>query len=150
LLIAEAIRRGAMDAVTPAILAGSLAPFVWDKPQEILLHITEAISLGPMEETFHRVLEEIRIIRTRKAARGFESPPILFWPAVALYGWSKGMGWDQLLALAPVDEGDMASLIMRTADHLRQVTNLAETHPRLAATAEEAIRRIQREPVYLY
>jgi superfamily II RNA helicase len=49
-----------------------------------------------------------------------------------------------------VDEGDMASLIMRTADHLRQVANLKETHPRLAETAEEAIRRILREPVYLY
>jgi superfamily II RNA helicase len=67
-----------------------------------------------------------------------------------VYQWSRGIAWDRLLAMTPVDEGDMASLIMRTADHLRQVANLKETHPRLAETAEEAIRRILREPVYLY
>jgi hypothetical protein len=43
----------------------------------------------------------------------------------------------------------MASLIMRTADHLRQVTNLGETHPALAETAYEAVRLIMREPVFV-
>jgi len=43
----------------------------------------------------------------------------------------------------------MASLIMRTADHLRQVTNLEKTHPALAETAYEAVRLIMREPVFV-
>jgi hypothetical protein len=53
-----------------------------------------------------------------------------------------------LLLAIPIDEGDMASLIVRTADHLRQVTNLRETHPELALTAEEAINSILREPAH--
>jgi hypothetical protein len=43
----------------------------------------------------------------------------------------------------------MASLIMRTADHLRQIANLEETHPQLSAVAANAIELILREPVYI-
>jgi superfamily II RNA helicase len=150
LLIAEAIRKDAMDAERPEILAGSLAPFVWDKVQEVPLQAPGAVALDEIQEAFRRIMEEIRGMRVRKAKRGFQGPPLLFWPAAALYGWSSGMSWEELLLMAPVDEGDMASLIMRTADHLRQVANLKETHPRLAATAEKAVHRILREPVYLY
>ncbi len=43
----------------------------------------------------------------------------------------------------------MASLIVRTADHLRQMLNLEETHPVLAGTAGKAMGLILREPVFL-
>jgi hypothetical protein len=43
----------------------------------------------------------------------------------------------------------MASLVVRTADHLRQVTNLVDSHPVLAKTAERAITLILREPVFI-
>jgi superfamily II RNA helicase len=49
----------------------------------------------------------------------------------------------------PVDEGDLTSLIARTADHLRQVANLSETHPHLSAMAAKAMDLILREPVYI-
>ena len=73
----------------------------------------------------------------------------MFWPCVALSLWARNVPWDRLLIFVPIDEGDMASLITRTADHLRQVMNLVETHPQLAALAEHAIKLIQREPVYI-
>jgi ATP-dependent RNA helicase HelY len=73
----------------------------------------------------------------------------MFWPAVALFLWAKGIPWEQLLESVSVNEGDMASLIMRTADHLRQVVNLKETHPELASVAEKAVELILREPVYI-
>jgi superfamily II RNA helicase len=56
---------------------------------------------------------------------------------------------EALLRNIPIGEGDMASLIVRTADHLRQVLNLEETHPILAETAREAMGLILREPVFL-
>ena len=46
-----------------------------------------------------------------------------------------------------VTEGDMAQLIYRTSDNLRQITALAETHPRLAASAREAVELLLRPPV---
>jgi ATP-dependent RNA helicase HelY len=48
-----------------------------------------------------------------------------------------------------VDEGDMASLILRTADHLRQATNLKDSHPEIVSVAQTAIERILREPVLI-
>jgi hypothetical protein len=46
-----------------------------------------------------------------------------------------------------MDEGDLAMIILRTADHLKQIEALSETHPRLASTAKEAVRLLLREPV---
>ena len=149
LLIAEAIRKGAFNDLSPEILTGVLAPFVWDRTLEVELRTKGVINLAGLETSFNKTLEQIEQIRALKHKRGFESPPILFWPGAALFMWAKGVPWEQLLNFVPVDEGDMASLIMRTADHLRQVSNLIETHAELASVAEEAVDLILREPVYI-
>jgi len=41
----------------------------------------------------------------------------------------------------------MAMLVLRTADNLRQIMSLRDTHPEIAARAEEARAAILREPV---
>ena len=149
LLIAEAIRKRAFDDFSPEILSGVLAPFVWDRAIEIELRTKGVMNLKELENSFKKVLQHIEQIRSLKHKRGFENPPILFWPAAALFMWAKGVPWEQLLNLVPVNEGDMASLIMRTADHMRQISNLMKTHAELASVAEEAIDLILREPVYI-
>jgi superfamily II RNA helicase len=149
LLIAEAIRKGAFDHVLPEEMAGGLAPFVWDRTQDVDLRSRGGLDMTELENVFDRVNDQIKGIRKLKKRRGFSSPLILFWPAAALFMWAKGVSWEQILDAISVDEGDLASLVLRTADHLRQVVNLKETHPRLAAVAEEAIQLILREPVYL-
>jgi superfamily II RNA helicase len=150
LLIAEAIRKGAFDGVSPEILAGGLAPFVWDKAREMELSLKGAMAMTELEEMLNRILEHIEQIRSLKDRRGFESPPIMSWPAAAVFMWAKRVPWEKLLNFVHVDEGDLASLIMRTADHLRQVTNLRETHPDLAFVAEKGIELLLREPVYIH
>ena len=150
LLIAEAIRKGAYDDVSPEILAGGLAPFVWDRGMEVELKAHETFDLTGLEKIFYRILDLIEPIRSLKDKRGFDSPQVMYWPAAALFLWAKGVPWDLLLDFVPIDEGDMTSLIMRTADHLRQVTNLSETHSQLAAVAANAVELILREPVYIY
>ncbi|RLF55027.1 MAG: hypothetical protein DRN37_09520 [Thermoplasmata archaeon] len=149
LLMAEAIRKGGLSGTEPSLLAGGLAPFVWDRSQEVLLRADEKYDWEEMEAFFDRVLASIDTLRKRKSRAGFDDPVIFFWPAIALYMWTKGISWDELLFIVPIDEGDMASLIMRTADHLRQVAGLADTHPDLAKCAREAVERVLREPVYL-
>ena len=108
-----------------------------------------SFDLKAIEDVFYKVLDSIEDIGGLKKRRGFENPPILFWPAAALFMWARGVPWERLLTLVPVTEGDMASLIMRTADHLRQVVSLRETHPGIALVAEEAVDLILREPVYI-
>jgi superfamily II RNA helicase len=149
LLIAEAIRKGAFESISPEILSGCISPFVWDRVQDLELKVHSPISLDVMGTAFSHVMESIEHIRGLKVKRGFDNPPILFWPSASLYLWAKGLPWDQLIHFVPVEEGDMASLVMRTADHLRQVINLSESHPDLAHSAEAAIELILREPVYL-
>ena len=147
LLIAEAIRTGGLSGGDPGLLAGGLAPFVWDRNQEIQLRIDEGYDVSEMETFLAGVLESIETLRKKKARAGFEAPPIFSWPSAALYLWTRGVSWEELLTLVPIDEGDMASLIMRTADHLRQVAGLMETHPDLAQCAVAAIQLVLREPV---
>jgi ATP-dependent RNA helicase HelY len=149
LLIAEAIREGGFDEVTPETMAGCLAPFVWDRGQDLETKVRSPVALGAMEQSFHRLLGSLEQMRALLARRGFANPQIPFWPAAALFLWAKEMDWQKLLFSVPVDEGDMASLIVRTADHLRQVANLEETHPELASRATQAIRLILREPVHI-
>jgi len=149
LLIAEAIRKGGFEGASPAIMAGCLAPFVWDRVQDLELSIHSPLNLEKLEGAFNGMLDRIEGIRRMKVKRGFENPQILFWPAAALYLWARGIHWDELCYFIPVDEGDMASLVVRTVDHLRQVTNLADSHSALATTAERAITLILREPVFI-
>lgn len=150
LLIAHAIRQGAFEGITPEILAGCIAPFVWDRPLDVAVRLADPERLRIMERAVLRVLEAIEGIRMRKTARGFDNPPILFWPSAALFLWAQGVPWEELLDGIQVDEGDMASLVMRTADHLRQVAGVKDTHPQLASCAQEAIHAILREPVFPY
>ncbi len=151
LLIAESIRQGAFDGIPPEVFAGGLAPFVWDRSQEVDLRGTGGMDLSPVEELFHGMLDHIREFMVLKDSRGFKTPTISFWPAAILYMWAKGAPWETLMeTVSSVGEGDLASLIMRTADHLRQVAALKETHRALAGTASESIALILREPVYLF
>jgi superfamily II RNA helicase len=149
LLIAEAIRRGGFNSVSPPIMAGALAPFVWDRTLELEPMVDGIFNLTDVKEQFNKIMNHIENIKKLKSKRGFHSCPILFWPAAALFMWARKIPWEQLLTYVPVNEGDMASLIMRTADHLRQVINLKDTHPQLADGATNAIKLILREPVYI-
>jgi superfamily II RNA helicase len=149
LLIAEAIRKGGFAGLSPSVMAGCLAPFVWDRFFDRDLVLKAPLNLSEIEGAFEKMVELIEEIRALIARRRFENPEIFFWPAAALFLWAKGRSWEEVLSTAPVDEGDVTSLITRTADHLRQMTNLEESHPELAATAARAIAQVLREPVYI-
>jgi ATP-dependent RNA helicase HelY len=149
LLIAEAIKNEGFRDASPEVLAGLIALFVWDRTQEVDTRLSSLEDLDIMIDAFDRLIgsmEDIMLLMDRKS---FHYPQIMFWPGAALFQWTKGISWEALLKCIPVGEGDMASLIVRTADHLRQVLNLRETHPVLAQTAREAIDLILREPVFL-
>ena len=149
LLIAEAIRKGGLSDLSPEVLAGCIALFVWDRDQDVDIKIGDRHDIRELEDAFQKLIESIADIREQENKKGFEYSPIFAWPAYALFLWAKFVPWDQLLFHIPVSDGDMASLIVRTADHLRQVTNLRETHPGLSAIAGKAISLILREPVFI-
>jgi superfamily II RNA helicase len=147
ILVAEAIRRGAFDGRATPVLAGLVAPFVTDRDREVFVR---GHDLTEMANAFDGLVASIHAMSARLEQAGFPTPVLQFWPAAALNLWARGLAWTELRAAVVMDEGDLVSLIVRTADHLRQVCALEETHPALARTARLALRRIQREPaVYL-
>jgi superfamily II RNA helicase len=149
LLITEAIRNGGFKDASPEVLAGLTALFVWDRTQEVEARLAGLEDLDVLLDAFDRLMDSMEEIMLLMNRRGFTYPQIMFWPGAVLFQWTKGLSWEKLLSCVPVGEGDMASLIVRTADHLRQVQNLQETHPVLARTAREAIDLILKEPVFL-
>lgn len=147
LLIAEAIRRGLFDGTTPPILAALIAPFVVDKTREIEIVNTAKRELEDLRARFSEMARGLDPVLRLKRMRGFETPQIQFWPAALLFSWAGGTPWDDLISLIPIEEGDLAMLVVRTADHLRQLLDLEKIHPVLAQTARQALPMILREPM---
>ena len=69
------------------------------------------------------------------------------YTVAALYNWTAGESWERVIELTSIDEGDLAMLVFRTADNLRQIASLEATHPVLAAKAKATIELLLREPV---
>ncbi len=149
LLVAEAIRKGSFHDVSPEVLAGLIAPFVLDNPKEIDVARQYRGQVREIERKLNRMKKHLKDLEKRLRRHGFQTAELHLWPCAALYLWARGFSWRAILRAVPIEEGDMAMLITRTADHLRQVAGLTHTHPELADTAQKAIELIYREPVWM-
>jgi superfamily II RNA helicase len=147
LMIAEGIRQGVFPHNDAALLAGLIAPFVSDRDQQDKPPARRAWSHTPIGQVLTRMASALRPLQLRLRHNHFAVNPISFWPAAAAHAWASGASWDEVLELSGLDEGDLATLIYRTADNLRQIEGLSQSHPSLAASATEAIARLLREPV---
>lgn len=148
LLISECIRQGVFPEDDPAMLAALIAPFVMDRDRGQDIEMASLVYRYPdLAEHYFRMVQSLQSLRNRLHEWGFPNPPIPFWTVPALYYWARGSSWQDIKEIAPVDEGDLVMLIIRTADHLHQIESLVETHPNLARTAREARTTIMREPV---
>jgi ATP-dependent RNA helicase HelY len=59
LLIAEAIRKGGFAGLSPPVMAGCLAPFVWDRFLDRDLVVEAPLNLSEIWGAFERMLERI-------------------------------------------------------------------------------------------
>jgi superfamily II RNA helicase len=147
LMIAECIRQNVFPQNDPAVLAALVAPFVSDRdthgePLERLnrRHPDLGQAFGKMVSALHPLRRDLRL-------KGFAVGPLSLWPAAAIYVWAKGAHWGELIEISGQDEGDLAMLIYRTADSLRQLEGLSHSHLELASSATRAIQSLLREPV---
>jgi superfamily II RNA helicase len=149
LLIAELIRKGLLNELTPELLAGVIAPFVNDKFRDVEIDSSMDWEKAPLRKVYFKMQAAIEEMLDLKKRHGFQISITQFWPAAALFSWACGMSWEGVMKLTSVDEGDLAMLIFRTADNLRQIVSLEGTHPALADKARHAIELILREPVII-
>jgi len=145
LLIAECLRKDAFPRHDAKLLAALVAPFVYDGDQEI--KITRKITPRKLVRGFNRLRRQLTDLLERMQQEEFPVSPMFLWPAWAIYAWARGMDWEAITGQIGIADGDFAMLITRTADNLRQIASLKESHPETAALAFEAMDTILREPV---
>ncbi len=146
LLIAEGFRREIFPGTDPALLAGLIAAFVNERETA-----DESLDAAVVPKTvlhhFLNVKKMLRPFAKQMTSEGFEARPICLQPAVTLHAWAEGRSWEDCLRISGLVEGDLARLILRTADNLRHIRNLAEVFPLVAQNAQAAIDAIIREPL---
>ena len=64
-----------------------------------------------------------------------------------MWAWASGWSWEKVIQAGQMAEGDLAMLVLRTADHLRHIRSLDEVFAPTANSAHEAIALILRDPV---
>lgn len=147
LLIAELIRNGELSELSPEELAALIAPFVMDKDKEILISRELWQKTRSLWKKFRKTVQSLKNVAQFMIIKGFNVPPIMFWPAASVFLWAHDVEWSELTENVGADEGDLAMLVLRTADHLRQLLSLEDEEPELAETARKALAKIMKTPV---
>jgi len=148
LLIAECLRANALPKEPQGdekLLAAIIAPFVYDGDQDLLVIRKELPRR--LTRLYDQVREKLFPLTERMKAGGFPIAPLFLWPAAVIHEWARGGDWNRIISRTGIANGDLAMLILRTADNLRQIASLKETHPQTAALAARARETILREPV---
>lgn len=147
LLIAELIREGEFNDLDSQELAAFIAPFVVDKDREVAFSRQLWIDTRWVWKRFRSMMKKLKPLMAYMGSLGFETPTIMFWPAAAAYMWASDVDWSELKDHVDADEGDMAMMLLRTADHLRQLAALEEEQPELALNARRGVSMIMRPPL---
>jgi len=145
LLIAECLKKEAFPRKDEKLLAAMVAPFVYDGDQDIKL--TNPQPARRLMEAYRRVNSAINTLAGRMDEAGFSTNPLYLWTSSVMYDWARGKDWDEIVKNAGIADGDLAMLVLRTADNLRQIASLRETHREIAQLALKAREAILREPV---
>ena len=144
LMIAEGLRLGLFPGSDPALLAGLIATFVYDR--EIEAEFDQSKTPKEVVNAYNEMKGGLLPLVERKTVQGFSVRPIPLWAAATIHAWAKGLEWEKVLRIADMTEGDLAMLVSRTADNLRQVASLTNVYPDIAKTSTQAISLILREP----
>lgn len=146
LLVAESLRLGLLPERDPVMLAAVMASFVSEKEYE-----DESMErrMLPKRVTrqFLTLRKGLKPFASKLMDQGFEAPFLYLQPASVMLAWAGGEPWEAIVKRTSFAEGDLARLILRTAENLRQLAGVRQTFPIIAATALEGIELIRREPV---
>ncbi len=145
LLIAECLTNDAFPKRNEALLAAVVAPFVYDRDTNIVLKRGEQSK--KLLAACDKIISTVTPISQRMKDAGFDVNPLPFWASVAIYRWAGNVDWARITNKLKIADGDLAMLISRTADNLRQIASLKDTHPDVAQCAAAARKAILREPV---
>ncbi len=147
-LIAEGFRTGIFPQSNAVLLAAIMASFVNDQESDDRTD-RELIPKDLLKSLLH-IKRGLREFVKLTMDWEFEIRPLYLKPAIAIYSWAAGVPWEEVVSTAEMAEGNLAMLILRTADNLRHIRNLADVFPEAAETAGKAIELILRDPVIAF
>ncbi len=145
LLVAQCLRENAFPEDNEKILAAVVAFFAYDRDDDLKLTFRDLPQ--KLALSFKKVVLAVRPLIHRLEAAGFATVKFHTAAGVAMYYWAQGHSWDSVIKATGIAEGDMATLVLRTADNLRQIVSLKDTYPEIAECAWKAREVILREPV---
>ncbi len=145
LLIAEGFRRDLFPEKDPALLAAVVAAFVNEREASDRLEGKE--TPNRLTKAFNKIYKGLRPFARDLLTGGFACRQLYLRPAAAMYAWASERPWSWVVTLAELEEGSLAMLVLRTADHLRHICALGDVFPEAAETAAQAIEKIMRDPV---
>ncbi|MFO8083308.1 MAG: DEAD/DEAH box helicase [Desulfobacterales bacterium] len=148
LLIAEGFKLGLFPENDPARLAAMITLFVNEREADDRFRKTQLPS--KFTGDFFRVKNGLTPFAALMYERGFDVRPLFMRPALTIFEWASGKTWEQVLETSELAEGDLAMLVLRTADNLRHIRSLKEVFPKASENAGKAIELILRDPVIAY
>jgi superfamily II RNA helicase len=145
LLVAECLRQQCFPEQNERLLAAVVALFAYDRDTEISVAVKD---LPPkLTAALKKTFLVVRPLMRRLNAAGFVTAKLTPAAGIAMYYWAQGRSWESVIKATGFAEGDLATLILRTADSLRQIAALKDNYPDVAACAYRAREAILREPV---
>jgi superfamily II RNA helicase len=148
LLIAQCFRQGLLPDAQPGLLAGIIASFVNERESDD--RAAKKIMPNQLKRALSLIVKGLSPFARQMINEGFGVRPLYMRPAAAIYAWATAQSWENVLAISEREEGDLAMLILRTADNLRHIRSLHRVFPDAAESAALAVESILREPVVYY
>jgi superfamily II RNA helicase len=145
LLVAQGLRQELFPQNDPAMLAAIMAGFVNEKETDE--HLDNKRLPKKLIKAVKKVSRGLKGFSKHMQVCGFEVRPLYYRPALYMWAWASGHTWQKVIENGQMAEGDMAMLVLRTADHLRHLKALRHVFGPMAAAAKEAIDLILRDPV---
>ncbi len=145
LLVAECLRKGLLPEGDAAQMAGVFACFVNERETDERME--GRLVPNRLKKTVTRIQKKLTGFARHMKSRGFDVRQLYLRPAAMTHAWASGYPWENVIKEYGMAEGNLAMLMMRTADNLRHAANLVDVFPEAAATARESIGLIMKAPV---
>ena len=145
LLVAECLRQGLLPEGDAAQMAGVFACMVNESETDDRME--GRLVPNRLKRTVGRIHKKLTGFARHMKSRGFEVRQLYLRPAAMTYAWASGYPWEHVAKDYGMAEGNLAMLMMRTADNLRHTANLIDVFPDAATTAREAVGLILKTPV---
>ena len=147
LMVSQGFRYNVLPDSDPALFAAVISMFVYEQEFDDSRH--EKTAPKELVQACLTVKRALKPFQKLMDKRGFKTKDMFLHPAFIIYQWAQGVPWEKVVSISEMAEGNLAMLILRTADNLKHIKTLKQIFPVAAKTSEKSIDLILKEPVVM-